>query len=360
MNAVSPLPKYLVGLFLALTACSPPTIEAVTRGKFHVVNSEIFDPAGRPFVAKGVNVNGINWVWPGDITKDLDYIVKDWRFNLIRVNCLIEGTHFTDNNDDERIVRAFTEAGIVVVFQVSGLAGEYYTDSSNPTLGQVAAFHRTLAEKYRNNPYVWFEIADGPGTCDLNPQWLDMNTTVVRAIRQDAGASNIIIANAMVWGTDDGCSDAALVPKEHSAILSYGPTLLQRMPPGIANLVFGFHVTSKWELGGIAKMGDFVDRARALGLALIVNAYGGAGAEEFDVIPAVTSMFAVVPERRIGRVAWHWYNASAPPLWPNALVVGNGQTGSALAFDLQNPTVPTNLTALGRLTWADTHRIDGL
>lgn len=88
---------------------------------------------GVPFVAKGVNINGPNWVWARGSAQDADSIVNKWRFNLVRVNCYIGTKRATENDDLAALVSAFTSRGAVVMLEVHDFTGTYASATSSPT-----------------------------------------------------------------------------------------------------------------------------------------------------------------------------------------------------------------------------------
>jgi aryl-phospho-beta-D-glucosidase BglC (GH1 family) len=99
---------------------------------FEVVGSKIYDPDGREFIAKGVNINGPGFGWPGDTPNQVDN-VKKWGFNSIRLNIRELGiepkNRYAQNGTVDQIVRNFTKEGIVVMIDIHEKGGGWYNAS---------------------------------------------------------------------------------------------------------------------------------------------------------------------------------------------------------------------------------------
>ena len=171
-EAIAPIPSPVVWVWM------PPPLSLMTpwrmgqrpdtAGEFRVVGDRIYGPDGVEFVANGINVNGYNWVWPGSTLADIDKIIEQWGFNSIRVNFRLytddpDLPYHTDNNDLDAMIRAFTQRGVVVMLDGHDFIGGYYEGQA---LEDLKAWYRDYAQRYRNNPYVWFNIANEPGNAD--------------------------------------------------------------------------------------------------------------------------------------------------------------------------------------------------
>ena len=312
---------------------------------FSVNGSTIIGPNGQPFVAKGVNVSGLNWVWQRRTTDDVGQIVDCWRFNLVRVNnFLFRGEQrwpqYEVNNDLDAIVQTFTSRGVVVVFEAHDRIGGYYTGDQLNTL---VNWFTDLANRYKNNPYVWFDVANEPGGRGWvdRDNWLNMHRQVIRAIREGAGASNIIIVEGANGGQDAGDSGTGGVADENSAILSLANEVLNFDGKSYGNIVFSIHPYDQW-IGGDTRMADFYDRVRARDLAMLIGEYGVQ--TDQNVQPATQSIFNTAPPRGIGLVVWHWDGGD-----DNDLTTGTSTGGGWEINDCANPT---NLSWLGQQVWA--------
>lgn len=323
---------------------------------FTVSGTKIFDPKGNEFVIKGVNVNGPNWVWSRDVTRDADSIADVWKLNLVRAMTRIgtrPGRQPSPNNSADAVVQAFTSRGVVVLFAPSDHVGHYYSEHSTPSLNDLVDWHRTLAEKYRNNPYVWFEVQGAPGDCTLTSEWLTSHRQVITAIRDDAKASNIIVAHAATWGGDDGCAKGVSL-HDRSAVLTHGTSLLNFDGHSYDNIAFAFSVL--WPQSH-ARLKEYLDQVESQGLAIFVAQFGGRFYAGKNIETGVDALFDLVVPRRMGRVAYSWFDGHGGAENSNALTTaGSASTGAAI----DDNSAPSNLSWLGKRVWADTHRTDGL
>ncbi|MBI1280684.1 MAG: cellulase family glycosylhydrolase [Anaerolineaceae bacterium] len=330
------------------TAVPHATLIPVGDG-FSVRGTKIYGPDGKEFVAKGVNVNGYNWVWTRSTVNDVHLIADCWAFNLVRVNSFLfmgesKYPQYTNNNDLDAIVKTYTQRGIVVVFEGHDRIGSYYQGDD---LTALVAWFTDLARKYKDNPYVWFDVANEPGgrkSLDSN-LWINMHGQVIKGIRDDAGANNIVIVEG-AYGGQDTASDAPTVTD--SAILQYGKDVVHFGGRSFQNIVFSIHTYDLWNQGD-AKLADYFDKVAELGFPMIIGEYGVR--TDRDVMQAAKSTFNVAIPRNIGLIVWQWEGRD-----DNDLTTGTSEGGGWEINDCANPT---NLSWLGEQVWKDNHSTDG-
>ncbi len=337
----------------AVGSCSSPAPKTAPTGKtapgFTTAGGDIIGPDGKPFVAHGVNVNGYRWVWDRSTVDDLNLIRRCWNFNLVRVDNVISAdygdrgwTHTHTNDDLDAIVAAFTARHIVVMLEAHDAV--QLVDEGHGA--EVAAWWQRAAERYRANPYVWFNVANEPGRNVEAPptrDWLDFTRSLVAPIRA-TGARNLIVVDGASWGQDAAGGGTATVDSARSALLTFGPELVA----GQAGIVFSVHAWEQWNDGGTARLDDFFERVRKVA-PVIVGEYGTHN--NSDATPAARAVVAVTSARRIGRVVWAWQGVDEN----NLTVASEGNWGGHAIDDCRKPT---NLTELGRLVWDDNHRAD--
>jgi hypothetical protein len=323
---------------------SIPTVVTAGQG-FSVRGTKIIGPDGKEFIPKGVNVNGYNWVWPRNTVNDAHLIVDCWNFNLVRVNSFLfmgesKYPQSTANNDLDAIVKTYTQRGIVVVFEGHDRIGSYY---SGDDLTALVAWFTDLARKYKDNPYVWFDVMNEPGGrkfLDSN-QWVNMHGQVIKAIRDDAGADNLIIVEGAYGGQDISTPDQNIVD---SSILQFGKNVVHFGGRSFANIVFSIHTYDLWNSGD-TKLESYLDQIAEQGYAMIIGEYGVR--TDHDVTPAAKSIFNVAIPRGIGRIVWQWDGSD-----DNDLTVNTSKGGG---WEINDCTNPTNLSWLGQQVWDDNH-----
>jgi len=52
---------------IALLFWATFVLSSATAANFQITNGKIFDPQGKEFIPVGTNVQGMKWVWPGDV-----------------------------------------------------------------------------------------------------------------------------------------------------------------------------------------------------------------------------------------------------------------------------------------------------
>ena len=348
-SAATPLPTAMPPTVMPPTVVPPTAVPptAAPAGGFSVQGSTIIGPNGQPFIARGVNVNGYNWVWQRRTVDDASLIVDCWKFNLVRVNSFLFGgqpwAQYSDNNDLDAIVRTFTSRGVVVLFEAHDRIGTYYQGED---LTRLVDWFRGLAQRYKGNPYVWFDVSNEPGgrgAIDATA-WINMHQQVIRAIR-DTGANNIIMVEGATGGQDAGSSGSNFVRQGDSAILSYASQVMTFGGRTYPNIVFSIHPYDLWNFGD-AKMADFFNQVKARNLVMIVGEYGVQ--TDQNTTAAASSVINTAPPLGVGHIVWHWdghdYNdLTARSTW------GGG-------WEINNCSNPTNLSWLGLSVWIDNHK----
>ncbi len=317
---------------------------------FRVSGTQILDPGGQPFVAKGVNINGYNSAWGGDTPGHLHLVKNVWKFNLVRVYNRINPAYNGFNKDKQylyQIIDQYTAAGMVVMPEVHDRTGSLFTSTSVPSLADLKAFWVDLAVRYKDNPYVWFNIMNEPGP--ITADWLPMHQEVIQAIREAGAVHNIIVCDGSYWAQESGTFNNLPVQDEKSAFLTWGPEVLafNRRLTGNDNVVFSAHFYREW-VWGDGKMADYLDRVQAKGLALLIGEYGAY--TNNPTMEATYSIARVAYPRNVGRVVWHWFGGDQNDLTTN----GNG---GGQYINRTDGIKPSNLTPLGEIVWRDNHNL---
>ncbi|WP_299004119.1 cellulase family glycosylhydrolase [uncultured Shewanella sp.] len=315
---------------------------------FMVIKNTILDPQGNPFITKGVNIFA-------DRNEDFNAIVNCWKFNAIRVAHFPETFWYNPTWEFDLLVKDFANKHIVVIFNLAmdspqkghGI-GTYWPNKWDALTQEYSFF----AKRYKDNPYVWFETTNEPGTKESltsDPKkeaisWLNLNKTLIQAIRQ-TGNINPILVQGWCWGQDACDWSSAKVPIEKSAILSQGPRLLASDVDPLNNLIFSQHVYEQWNDNKQDKLYHFQQSVLNNEQALIITEYG---AENLSVSTsqATQAMFQSAKKLGIGRFVWIW---SADD--NNNLTFSEKGHGA----DINDCLHPTNLTPLGQQVWNDNH-----
>ncbi len=345
-----PWPALSAAFLLAALILSLPA--SAQSGAFRVSGTKILDPSGNEFVVKGTNINGYNSAWGGDTISHLNLVKNVWKFNAVRVYNRIDPNYNGYNKNKQYlydVIDTYTAAGMVVIPEVHDRTGSFFTSTSTPSLNDLKAFWIDLANRYKNNSRVWFNIMNEPdssGTAATTPQWDAMHREVISAIR-GTGAQNIIVLDGDSWAQESGVFNNNNVLTANSAFLTYGPNLLtwHQSNWGNKNLVFSPHFYREW-VWGDSKMEDFLTRCHNAGLAIVVGEYGSY--TNNPTLEATYSMGRVAFPKQVGRIVWHWLGGDQNDLTTS----GNG---GGHHIDRTDGVKPGNLTALGSFVWDDNH-----
>jgi hypothetical protein len=294
------------------TANSQPTaairFASPGSGRFAIgPGGVLIDPSGHTFTPVGVNVNGPNWVW-GDAQDTAASVngMAPWHFNTVRVNIMSfchSGVLCIHTNDDlDKIVNAYTSRHYVVVLDQHdyGSNGDITPDQQ----AQVKAYWQQLAPKYKDNPYVWFDVANEPSGGWLSTdtaqtslaRWYGIVTNIADTVHAAAPDSMLVIEGVYngqdhntwncthAWGSQYLSTDPNV---GYTGALTYGKDLQARY--GNQHVVFSAHVYGMWagqkNYGCLGPYNDpyqywredlntYLDGLQAENLPLLVGEYG--------------------------------------------------------------------------------------
>lgn len=324
------------------------------NGQFNVVGPVICDPDGQPFLPRGINVFA-GYTFGGFVTSllpddSVSKLVDGWKFNTLRVvtcpdtHCASHeqyGGQTVQGDDLDAVITKYTARKVVVILDYhSPLLGS----PSGPTAAQrqfSLTWFKEQANKYKTNPYVWFEpfnepLEEGAG---ISGDWLNFTKLVVEGVRS-TGSKNVLLLNTNHYGQDRWSVGGAINSAE-SAILTHGPSL----STGFGNIVFDMHLYSRWWQTSAADMSAYFKKVQDANLAIMIGETWGdaAGSQEFmrQDQTATDTLYTAKP-KGVGITPW-----SAAGNYPAT----NG--GGALAIN--SLTNPTNLSHNGQLHWNWTH-----
>ncbi len=347
------LPLVVRNQATAQNATSPPPTT------FTVADGQIFQN-GLPFVLRGVNIGGFQDDWRGlDVTdpKHVDSITNCWGFNSVRArNYILTNPGDAVNGAPDyldRVIKAYTNRGRVVVLEAHDRTGSYYEGSD---LVALKNFHVDYAKKYKDNPYVWFNVMNEPdnnlGT-GPSSRWVSMHREVIAEIRAVA-PNNIIMVDGTSYGQDaaDFSLERPEVNPSYSSLLSSANAIMANN----TNIVFSFHTYQQWgaddfldktQANSNARIRTYLDALVDQKIPTIIGEYGSWN-NGSDSMAAVRAVDTVAIPRGIGHMAWAWGG------YDNNRLVQPTPTGSG-GWQINDCANPTNLTELGKVAWRSTH-----
>lgn len=291
-------------------------------GQFTLQGSTIIDPDGKEFIPIGANVNGPHMWWPG-ATIGYANIAKDrWNWNAIRlITCYdgcLTGYNWSTNNDLDALVEEYTSKKIVVVID-NHQAGHTQNQPYNPTYASQSDINwwKDVANRFKNNPYVWFELGNETHTGAQLDDWYNFYDQLAAAITS-TGAQNIMVASANYVGQDivDYSTCGPNLNTSASGILNRGPQLKSKYP----NMMFDWHVYSIMGVSTCsdtqlnARLNGYIDKVKAAGLAMFIGEFQGLTdpsrelSHQSGQTRSANTIFRVAPGRKIGGF---WFTGSA-------------------------------------------------
>ena len=193
-------------LMLVLLFSVPVSATPVSEhGRSRVSGNSLVDANGRAIQLKGVSTHGLAW-FPEYINKEAFKSLRDdWGANAVRLALYTEeyGGYCSNGSKSqlkEKIqegVRAATDLGMYVIIDWHVLSDQ----NPNKHKNEAIAFFREMAEKYKNQSNVLYEICNEPNGGTSWTQVKSYAEAVIKEIRAiDANA--IILIGTPTWSQD--------------------------------------------------------------------------------------------------------------------------------------------------------------
>lgn len=266
-----------------------PTVDpgggGVLPGLFSTTSDgHIHDPAGANYIPIGCNVAGPGYHedWAKS-TAGLSTAMAKWHFNSVRMNWAPH-TPGPYNTDLVGLVKEWTDKGYVVALDFqSGISGTYPSGAGGVglSLASVIGYWQQAATLFKDNPYVWYNIWNEPGSGSrpVEQNYLDELGAIIDAIRAIDTDAMFVIDDSS-WGQGVSTWDGTYVTAANSGLLHFGTALKARCG---GRMIGSWHVYNQWQAGGNvaikAQMLDYLGQCRALGIPMIC---GEAAADGWD------------------------------------------------------------------------------
>jgi mannan endo-1,4-beta-mannosidase len=256
----------------------------VTNPQFQIIGNKIYDPNGKEFISKGANM----FAWEG--IANVNNYLNTWGFNTIRVPNYLLGSYgqlhpsVNGYGTNHQIVDAFTSSGAVVIFDAHDRIGSYYEGQDWETLKN---YWRDMAQQFKDNSYVWFDLHNEPGNGTANLQkWVNYHRELIDIIRAE-GANNLIVVEGETWGQD---YLTQTIPNHASEVMT-----------GNNNILFSIHAYDRWNGQNI---GAYFDSVQSQNIPIIVGEYGSVNVGQ-STLDASNRMMTAAQQREIGRIVWN-------------------------------------------------------
>lgn len=356
----------LTNLFADGSQLSSENTENTVEKYFQVQGAKIISPQGKQFIPIGANINGWNFMgWdaedPGGAAKLVNTITNDWKFNTVRATVglkqqMWQGKPMSDwqwlTDKDlalqslDKIVSAFTAKKVVVMLDAHDWSCRYPQGND---LSLLDDFWETIAEHYKKNPYVWFNIMNEPGYVPqpgrISPEWVGIHQRIIKLIRDRVGAKNAIVVDGASCGQDSSWG-SQIVEQRNSAILSSGDKLKFFDGKKYENIIFSLHVYDLWASSNQKmdeKLFDFINRVHKKGHALLIGEVGTNGKNDINRFQAPGLVYRNALPLGVGMLAWHFQPGDN---------FGLVSTGKRWGSEIDSKINPTNLSkGFGEYFW---------
>lgn len=192
------------------SACS--AVEIVPGG-YCVVGPKILKEDGTEFVFRGVNVPGLEFCSGGCVkwSPNTVALVASWGANIVRLP-LNQADWFDDTADYKQRVRDIValanSSGMVAILDLHRIDSALDLNEQRPMPNDASiTFWTELANEFKSNPEVMFELYNEPFDVDWN-EWENGGTRdgydfvgipdLLAAVR-DAGANNLVLIGGTNW-----------------------------------------------------------------------------------------------------------------------------------------------------------------
>ncbi len=163
--------------------------------------------------------------------------------------------------------------------------------------------------------------------------WQSYHQDLIKMIRDEQQANNIILVEGTSWGQDGGDWNLNTnINPAKSAIISRGQNLINFNNKTYSNIVFSMHIYEMWN-GSESRLLDYFAQVKAKNLPLIVGEYGSRNND--SSLEGTQNMFIILSKAGfsdIGRIVWIWAGGDENNLaqnsqwgtWNEAPLPGNG------------------------------------
>ncbi|MFD5100197.1 glycoside hydrolase family 5 protein [Streptomyces albidochromogenes] len=285
-----------LGVLMALQtpagAAEPPAPTPVSAGgQLKVCGLRLCDDQGRAVQLRGMSTHGTQWYARCVTDGSLDALAGDWRADVLRVSTYVqEGGYETDPQRFTALAQKFVDGahrrGMYAVIDWHML------DPGDPdfNLARARTFFTAMAQKYKDNPGVLYEIANEPSGVSWSKikAYAEKIIPVIRAQDPDA----VVLVGTRAWssfGVSEGADEQEVV----------------RNPVNASNIMYTFHFyAASHRVEYLDALNRASDRLPVFVTEFGTQDYAGEGANDF----AQTQRFLDLMKRK--KISWTNWNYS--------------------------------------------------
>ncbi|MFN8555336.1 MAG: cellulase family glycosylhydrolase [Candidatus Obscuribacterales bacterium] len=264
-----------------------PSGNQLPSGNFTTRDGTIYDPEGKPFVAKGFAM----YAWDQS-NSNIQRATEQFKTNIIR---LATSPDKQTPDEVQHVIDAYTKKGIVVEVE------DHFdgTTQTGASLQKTADWYAQIAKANVNNPYVWFGTPNEQHVVNDDQQsWVKEQTTIYNAIRQ-TGNNNMIMLEQQFGGTGQALRNKKQTPD----LATY---------QSMKNVAIDQHFYSG-KPNAEAQLQKVLENATEIGLPVIVGEFGNTnGPRDLNDANSVAAVIRANERQNVGAIAWAWENPGGP------------------------------------------------
>lgn len=170
-----------------------------------VIGSDLCDNHGNRFQLKGISTHGLQW-FPEFVREDNFRFFRDnWGCNMIRFAMYTEENGYLSSQSQAEKLKSIIDSGIshCTALGMYAIIDWHILSDGNPLTHSEDAkcFFHDMSAKYKDNPYVIYEICNEPNS---GTSWSDIKAyteQVIPVIRANAPEA-IILIGTPTWSQD--------------------------------------------------------------------------------------------------------------------------------------------------------------
>ncbi len=265
---------------------------------FQTQGGKIVGPDGSTFVPKGMNYKIGDSLWNSIDTGKL----KSQGFNTLRVQATLDKLNDPASQQqlDDLIQRASKDGMVVQITFRDGRNGGGGNILTGDDLKQAEAAMGKMADKYKDNPYVWYNTVNESGQGDANSaDWFNEQMGIIDAIR-GTGNNNPIIVDDTNWGQGNTRGSG-----NNSGLLVHAKEFLAK-----GNVMGSVHIYNPGDQATAeSQITKGITDLQDQGMAVMIGEYGQASWNNGDGPPQDTTTgfhaaINVIKKLNLGSAVW--------------------------------------------------------
>lgn len=175
-------------------------------GKLKVVGNQLCTSNGKPIQLRGVSTHGLSW-YPDYVNKDMFRELKSWGANTVRLAMYTAeyNGYCTGDDKNRKELKKLVKKGVEYATEqdLYVIIDWHILSDGNPNTykSQAISFFKEMAELYKNNDHVIYEICNEPNGGVSWSQIKDYAKDIIKVIRQK-DSDGVILVGTPTWSQE--------------------------------------------------------------------------------------------------------------------------------------------------------------